>query len=149
MNSLGGLLALALSVWAITANAQPGGKSSAPLFACLHSYTSAPQIVAISDERVVSPGDTVVLTCVIFGQTTEDITWTLNGNSVGNSSLVTISQEDFIQVGRVFRQSFVQICTASDLDAGNYSCIARNGAVSATASTLLTMPGMPILASKQ
>ena len=145
------LWALALSLLAITANAQLGGKCSPPLFffACIHLQPSGPQIVAISDERVVSPGDTVVLTCVITGQTSEDIAWTLNGNSIGNSSLVTISQEDFIQVGRVFRQSFVQICAAGDADAGNYSCIARNGAISVSASTRLTLPGMLILSSKQ
>ena len=77
--------------------------------------------------------------CVSLGQ--GDFTWTHNGETVANSSFVTTYEEDFIQAGKMFRQSSLRICSVSSANAGTYTCLARNRTLLAMASTEITVPG--------
>ena len=97
----------------------------------------------ISDDLALSPGDTTVLVCMTVGEAASaTITWTKDGQTLSNSPLLTISQENFALAGKMFRQSTLQICSASDSDAGNYTCVASSGDTSVTATTQILLPGI-------
>ena len=90
---------------------------------------------------MLSQGETALLTCVGYGVPYADITWTLNGRAVVNSSLVSISEEEFTEGGLLFKRSTVQICNAKIRNSGDYTCFVYNGLDSVNASTQLTLAG--------
>ncbi len=64
-----------------------------------------------------------------------------DGRAVMNSSLVSISEENILHGERVFRQSFLQICSVGLPDSGAYTCIVSNGLLSMNASSDLDVAG--------
>ena len=86
-------------------------------------------------------GETAVLICVGFGQPSVDITWSRDGQVISNSSLVTIYEEDLSQGGRVFKQSFLQLCSLRMSDSGQYTCTVNNGLSSVNSSVELSVAG--------
>ena len=86
-------------------------------------------------------GETAVLICVGFGQPSADITWSRDGQVISNSSLVTIYEEDLAQGGRVFKQSFLQLCSLRMSDSGSYTCTVSNGLSSVNSSVELSVAG--------
>ncbi len=86
-------------------------------------------------------GETAVLICVGFGQPRADITWTRDGQEISNRSLVTIYEEDLAQGGRVFKQSFLQLCSLRMSDSGVYTCSVSNGLSSVNSSVELSVSG--------
>ena len=92
----------------------------------------------ISNSTALRTGDTALLTCVGFGPDVE-ISWSFNGAPVVNTSLITIYEEDVVQGERIFKQSFLQICSLAEADAGGYTCIASDGFTTANATTQLTV----------
>lgn len=98
-------------------------------------------LVAISDSATVFEGETTLFTCVGFGQPDVSITWTHDNQTVVNTSLIFVYEQTFTQVGRLFKQSFLQICSDNLNDAGTYTCSVSNGLVSVNASTQLTFAG--------
>ena len=86
-------------------------------------------------------GERALLTCVGSGLPSVEITWMHGGQTIMNSSLVFISEEDTIQGERLFKQSSLQIGTVGLVDAGSYTCVVSNGETSATSSTQLAVRG--------
>jgi hypothetical protein len=43
-----------------------------------------------------------------------------------------------VKGGRIFKQSFLQICSLADTDAGIYTCVVSDGFASANATTEIT-----------
>ena len=90
---------------------------------------------------VVYPGgnsfterSTILLTCVGYGSPTNpNITWSREGELVGESDYVTIYQEVIEEGGVMFVMSTLEICSVRAEHAGLYSCAAsvmNNTAVS-------------------
>lgn len=93
----------------------------------------------MTDNTVLSPGDTAVLVCVAIGP--GDITWLRNNQVVTNTSLVSINEENFTKAFTVFRQSSLRICSADGSNEGTYTCVIRNGPASSRATTNVTVLG--------
>ena len=101
----------------------------------------AVEVVVISNDTTLNAGETALLACVAFGEADVEISWSFNGAPVVNTSLVTINEEDVVNGGRSFKQSFLQICSLSASDAGGYTCIASSGQAAANATTQLYIQG--------
>ncbi len=99
------------------------------------------ELVIISNYTSLSEGETALLACVGYGLPSVEISWMRDGQTVMNSSLVSIAEEDVTQGERLFKQSFLQICSVEMADAGEYTCIVSNGEVSVNSSTQLTVTG--------
>ena len=93
----------------------------------------------ISNDTALRTGKTALLVCVGFGEPDVEISWSFNGAPVVNTSLVTIYEEDDVQGERIFKQSFLQICSLVQADAGGYTCIASDGFTTDNATTQLTV----------
>lgn len=102
------------------------------------------EVGVITSDSTVGVGHTALLTCIVYGEPSLEMSWSFNGAVVMNSSLVTIYEEDIVKGGRVFRQSFLQICSLSASDDGDYTCIVNNGFISANATTQLDVDGKDI-----
>ena len=79
------------------------------------------------------------MACVGFGEPGMEITWSLNGAPLVNTSLITIYEEDVAQGERIFKQSFLQICNLVEENTGGYTCIASDGFTTDNATTQLTV----------
>ena len=99
------------------------------------------EVVVISNDTTLSEGETALLACVGFGQPDVDITWRFNGETITNTSLITTYEEEVTQGGRVFKQSFLQLCSLALSDAGGYTCVVSNGLTTANATTQLSVTG--------
>ena len=93
----------------------------------------------ISNSTTLRTGETALLACVSFGEPDVEISWSFNGAPVVNTSLVTIYEEGVVQGERIFKQSFLQICSLAEADAGGYTCIASDGFTTDNATTQLTV----------
>ena len=82
-----------------------------------------------------------MLICVGYGQPNVDITWSRDGQVISNSSLVSIYEEDLAQGGRVFKQSFLQLCSLQMSDSGVYTCSVSNGLSSVNSTVELSVVG--------
>ena len=96
------------------------------------------EVVAISGETPLAVGDTALLTCLGFGERSAEISWTFNGALLTNTSLVNVYDRDVIKGGRVFKHSFLQICSVTPPDGGNYTCTVRSGISVVDATAQLT-----------
>ena len=99
------------------------------------------RLLAISNNRSVNTRETVFLTCVGYGAF---ITWSVNGEIVRNTPLVTIYEEN-IQSGRVVRQSILRLCSVGFSSAGNYTCNISDYVTSVSATTQLMVTGWFLL----
>ena len=99
------------------------------------------ELVVISNDTSLTVGDTALLTCVGYGQPDVQITWSRNGENITNASLVSIYEEEVTQGGRLFKQSFLELCSLQSSDAGDYVCTVSNGAATANATTQLLVSG--------
>ena len=93
------------------------------------------EVVIISDHASVGDGETGLLACVGQGFPTVAITWMHNGQPITNSSLISITEEDMNLRGKLFKQSFLQICSVEM--AGDFACVVSNGETSVTSFTQL------------
>ena len=85
-------------------------------------------------------GETVLFTCVAYGDLPLTISWSREGSVLMNDSQrVAIYEEEFEEGGIVFVQSILQICSTGTGDAGIYSCTAENGIANTTASFEMTV----------
>ena len=93
----------------------------------------------ISNDTTLRAGETALLACVGFGEPDVEISWSFNGAPVTNTSLITIYEEDVVQGERLFKQSFLQICSLAESDAGSYTCVVSDGFTTANSTTQLTV----------
>lgn len=108
---------------------------------CIATGAELIDLVVLSDDTVLYEGETTLLSCVAFGEPSLSITWTFNNQSVVNTSLISVFEEQFFQAGRVFTHSFLQICSDNVADTGRYTCSITNGLVSLNASLELMFGG--------
>ena len=101
--------------------------------------SQASEVVVISNDAALREGETALLACVGFGEPEVEISWSFNGAPVVSTSLVTIGEEDVVQGERIFKQSFLQICSLAEANAGGYTCIASDGFTTDNATTQLTV----------
>ena len=82
----------------------------------------------VPQKTEVIAGDTVVFTCVAFGDPLPSITWSSHSdNVVMNSSRMTVyGGVTFVVDGLIFVRSFLEVCSVEEDDAGNYSCYSDN-----------------------
>ena len=99
------------------------------------------EVVTISNDSSLTVGDTVLLTCVGYGQPNVGITWSRNGEVIMNSSLATIHETDVTRGGRLYKQSFLDICSLEVSDSGIYTCLVSNGLLTANATIELSVFG--------
>ena len=95
----------------------------------------------ISDDVSLAAGDTALLLCVGYGQNGVQITWSRNGENITNTSLITIYEEEVTFGGRIFKHSFLEICSTQVLDGGNFVCTVNDGQITTTAMTRLFVSG--------
>ena len=98
-------------------------------------------MAAISNDTSLNVGETAVLICVGYGQPSVGITWTKYGQIISNSSLVSVYEEDLAQGGRVFKQSFLQLCSLQMENSGSYVCSVSNGLSTVNSSLELSVLG--------
>lgn len=97
----------------------------------------------ISNDTFLTERETALLACVGYGVPYVEISWvSSSGHPIMNSSLVSVSEEDVLYGGQLFRQSFLQICSVDVTDSGMFTCIVRNGITSVNASLELGVSGM-------
>ena len=99
------------------------------------------ELVIISNHTSLSVGETALLACVGYGLPSVEISWMRGGQTISNSSLISISEEDVVQGERLFKQSFLQICSVEMADAGAYTCVVSNGESLVNSSTQLSVIG--------
>ena len=89
----------------------------------------------ISENISINAGESALLVCVGFSQSNDSvyITWQKNGQNIVNSSSSFLSDDDLVHRGRLFKQSFLQLCDLQYIDSGNYTCSVSNGAASVNA----------------
>ena len=88
----------------------------------------------------VPDGNTILLTCVAYGELPLGISWSREGSLLmNNSQRIVIYEEEFEEGGITFVQSVIQICSAEADDAGVYNCTAENEVDSVSASFELTV----------
>ena len=99
------------------------------------------QIVLLPvDPTEVPDGDTVLLTCVAYGDLPLSISWSRESSIlINDSQRITIYGDEVEEGGITFIQSILQICSTEANDAGVYSCIAENDAGNDTAAFELTV----------
>ena len=99
------------------------------------------ELAIISNDTSVDAGESAVLICVGYGQPNVDITWSRDGQVISNSYLVSVYEEDLAQGGRVFKQSFLQLCSLQMSDSGVYTCSVSNGLSSVNSTVELSVLG--------
>ena len=101
------------------------------------------EVAAISNSTIAEAGETVVLVCVGIGN--PSITWSKDGQVLYNTSTLSIYEEDLLQGGRLFKQSFLQLCSLQPSDSGNYTCSVSNDFSSDSSSIDLTVTGKSVM----
>ena len=92
------------------------------------------------DPTDVLSRDTVLLTCVAYGDLPLSISWSRESSIVMNDSQrITIYEDEVEEGGITFIQSILQICSTEANDAGVYNCIAENEAGNDTATFEITV----------
>ena len=121
-------------------NAENEGGNDTANFELTVARAPAQIVLHPVDPTDVPDGDTVLLTCVAYGDLPLSISWSRDGSTLMNDSQrITIFEEEVEEGGITFIQSTLQICSTEANDAGVYSCIAENEAGNDTATFELTV----------
>ena len=87
----------------------------------------AARIVLNPQSGDVLAGRSAVLVCMAHGVPVPSITWVKNSITLINDSDVIIHERELMERGMTFLRSVLKICSATESDGGQYSCIANNG----------------------
>jgi len=89
-------------------------------------------------------GNAVNFTCVAYGIPNPSISWKKGDILLSNDSQVTIYEQPMIQNGVTLVQSILELSSAEEAEAGQYSCFADNTLGNDTASFELVVPALPL-----
>ena len=91
-------------------------------------HSDPANIVLSSNNTDVFVGDTVYLTCVGYGDPPLSVGWLRGDRELSNGSRVTVYEEEReTEGGERFITSVLEVCSVTQSDAGEYSCVATNG----------------------
>ena len=86
-------------------------------------------------------GHTVILTCVAYGVSHPDVTWSKGGAEIFNTTRMIVYSTRLEKGGVPFTHATLEICGVELGDAGMYSCQSSNQNGSDTRSFDLIVPG--------
>ena len=87
----------------------------------------------------VDDGNTITSVCVAYGDPNPSISWNRGDTVLINDSRTMIYEGTVTNRGVTFVQSILELCSADEADAGQYSCFASNTLDNDTASFVLTV----------
>ena len=87
------------------------------------NHTVPAAIIGAPNDTNVYIGDTVMLTCIVFGVPLPKITWLKGNQHLANQS---VSAAEVKATNLTFRKSTLQLCSVQLTDDSQYSCIADN-----------------------
>ena len=90
-------------------------------------------------------GDTALLFCMANGPPDLQVTWSRNGADIMNDTLISIYEEEVPYGGKLFKQSFLELCSLQSSDAGNYVCTVSDDQVTIISATQLLVTGKEYL----
>jgi len=104
----------------------------------------AARVVLNPQNGEVIAGRSAVVVCMAHGVPVPTITWVKSSTILTNDSRVIIQETELIENGMTFVRSILKICSASESDGGQYSCIANNviGNDSFSFEVTITVEGM-------
>ena len=103
-------------------------------------FSDPAQIVIRPNQTiVVDAGNTITFVCVASVNPNPSISWNRGGTALNNDSRVTIYEELVTEIGVTFVQSILELCSAEEADAGQYSCFADNTLGNDTTFFVLTV----------
>ena len=110
-------------------------------------YAGEIELVIISESLTIDAGESALLVCVGFDtdNTSVDISWSRNGETIRNSSSFSVTMEDLLHSNQLFMQSLLRLCGAQHLESGNYSCSISNETSSVSSSVRVTINGKLII----
>ena len=100
---------------------------------------SAEIVIRPNQTIAVDAGNTVTFVCVASGDPNPSISWNRGDTVLNNDSRVTIYEDLVTENGVTFVRSILELCSAEEADAGQYSCFAENILGNDTASFVLTV----------
>ena len=69
------------------------------------------------------------------------VSWSHDGDSIENSTRITIYEEEDNLAGQLYIQSILEVCSVSVMDGGIYKCTATNGVVYSSSNFTVTVGG--------
>ena len=96
-------------------------------------------VIRPNQTTAVDAGNTITFACVAYGDPNPSISWNTGGTPLSNGTRVTIYEELVTENGVTFVQSILELCSAEEADAGQYSCFADNTLGNDTESFELTV----------
>ena len=89
----------------------------------------------------LSPGDTLTLSCVGYGNPLPSVFWSRSDTNqvLTNSSQMSIFEETLSESGVTFVKSILQVCSVQPSMTGEYSCTSQNELGNETATFELTV----------
>ena len=107
-------------------------------FQCIES---ARIVVRPGNLSQLSPGDTLTLSCVGYGNPLPSVFWSRSGTNqvLTNSSQISIFEETLSESGVTFVKSILQVCNVQPNMTGEYSCTSQNELGNETATFELTV----------
>ena len=89
--------------------------------------TATAEIVIVPEDTRALEGNTLILTCVGYGEPTPEVTWIRNGTELTNTSRVSIFVDEIEEQGVSFTVATLEICSLdAEEDSGTYYCQASN-----------------------
>ena len=105
----------------------------------MYSLDPAQIVIRPNKTSAMNAGSTVTFVCVASGDPNPSISWNRGDTVLNNDSRVTIYEDLVTENGVMLVRSILELCSAEEADAGQYSCFAENILGNDTASFVLTV----------
>jgi len=98
-------------------------------------------VIHPNQTTALDAGNAVNFTCVAYGIPNPSVSWKKDNTLLSNASRVTIYEQLLTENGVTLVQSTLELSSAEETDAGQYSCFADNTLGNDNASFVLTVVG--------